>query len=343
MATELDHARDARAATPPKPDRPAGVAGTRLAVVVLVGAALWFIPVPSGVEPRAWHLLAVFVATIVGLILRPIPTGAMAFAAAAFAVLSGTLTVAEATAGFGSTVVWLVVAAFFIAIAFIKTGLGTRIAYHFMRVLGKSSLGLAYGLVATDLVLAPAIPSNTARAGGVIFPILKSLCASLGSDAALGTQRRVAGFLTFTAYQGVVVTSTMFPHRHGGESSRRGTRSPAGRGDHMAALGPGGVRAGSPEPPRRAAPHLPSVSPRGHANPGSPGDGQAETPGDGRHEAGRADPLDRLHAPLESLDLRWRPRRQRHGHGHGRRGRDVGPPVPCGGKMSFRTAAPGTP
>ena len=191
-------------------ERKPGVAVARLAAVILVGAALWFVPVPSGVQPRAWHLLAVFVATMVGIILRPIPMGAVAFVAAAFAVISGTLTIAEATAGFGSTVVWLVVAAFFIATAFIKTGLGIRIAYHFMRVLGKRSLGLAYGLVATDLILAPAIPSNTARAGGVIYPILKSLCTSLGSDAAQGTERRIASFLTFTAYQGVVVTSTMF-------------------------------------------------------------------------------------------------------------------------------------
>ena len=182
----------------------------RLAVVILIGAALWLVPVPAGVQPRAWHLLAVFVATMVGIILRPLPMGAMAFVAAAFAVLSGTLTISEATSGFGSTVVWLIVAAFFIATAFIKTGLGIRIAYHFMRVLGKRSLGLAYGLVATDLVLAPAIPSNTARAGGVIYPILKSLCTSLGSDAALGTERRIASFLTFTVYQGVVVTSAMF-------------------------------------------------------------------------------------------------------------------------------------
>ena len=190
--------------------RTARVDAAGLGLVVLAGGALWLVPAPEGVEPRAWRLLAVFVATMVGIVLRPLPMGAMAFVAVAFAVLSGTLTIAEATAGFGSTVVWLVVAAFFIATAFVRTGLGTRIAYHFVRVLGKRSLGLAYGLVATDLVLAPAIPSNTARAGGVVFPILKSLCVSLGSDAALGTERRIAGFLTFTAYQGVVVTSAMF-------------------------------------------------------------------------------------------------------------------------------------
>ena len=182
----------------------------RLAAAVLVGVAIWLAPAPAGVQPRAWQLLAVFVATMVGIVLRPLPMGAVALIAVAFAVLSGTLTIAEATAGFGNTVVWLVVAAFFIATAFIKTGLGTRIAYQFMRVLGQSSLGLAYGLLATDLVLAPAIPSNTARAGGVIYPILRSLCASLDSVAERGTERRIAAFLTFTAYQGVVVTSAMF-------------------------------------------------------------------------------------------------------------------------------------
>ena len=186
------------------------VDAARLAAVVLVGVAIWLAPAPAGVQPRAWQLLAVFVATMVGIVLRPLPMGAVALIAVVFAVLSGTLTIAEATAGFGNTVVWLVVAAFFIATAFIKTGLGTRIAYQFMRVLGQSSLGLAYGLLATDLVLAPAIPSNTARAGGVIYPILRSLCASLDSVAERGTERRIAAFLTFTAYQGVVVTSAMF-------------------------------------------------------------------------------------------------------------------------------------
>ena len=191
-------------------DGTARVDTARLAAVVLVGAAIWLAPAPEGVQPRAWQLLAIFVATMVGIVLRPLPMGAVALIAVAVAVLSGTLTIAEATAGFGNTVVWLVVAAFFIATAFIKTGLGTRIAYHFMRVLGQRSLGLAYGLVATDLVLAPAIPSNTARAGGVIYPILRSLCVSLDSTVEHGTERRIAAFLTVTAYQGVVVTSAMF-------------------------------------------------------------------------------------------------------------------------------------
>jgi len=190
----------------------------RLVATALVGVGVWLLPVPVGVEPEAWKLLAIFVATIAGIILRPLPMGAVALVATGVAVLTRTLTIEEATAGFGAPIVWLVVAAFFIATTFIHTGLVIRIAYHFMRVLGKHTLGLGYGLVATDLVLAPAIPSNTARAGGVIFPILQSLCVSLRDDsspdapgdASGGVAKDVAGFLTFTAYQGTCVTSAMF-------------------------------------------------------------------------------------------------------------------------------------
>gem|GEM_PF-3853437 len=42
-------------------------------IVVLVGLGIWLIPPPSGVEAPAWHLFAIFVATVLGLILKPLP------------------------------------------------------------------------------------------------------------------------------------------------------------------------------------------------------------------------------------------------------------------------------
>ena len=153
-----------------------------LLATVLVGVAIWFIPAPEGVDIKAWRLLAIFVATIVGIIAKPLPMGAVAVLGLMATALTGTLTIRETLSGFGNSVIWLIVIAFFISRGFIKTGLGARIAYLFMAAVGKKSLGLAYGLVATDLVLAPAIPSNTARAGGVIFPILRSIAKSYGSE-----------------------------------------------------------------------------------------------------------------------------------------------------------------
>ena len=62
-------------------------------------------------------------------------------------------------------------AAFFISRALINTGLARRIALFFVRMFGKSSLGVSYALALSDIVLAGVIPSNGARSGGVILPI----------------------------------------------------------------------------------------------------------------------------------------------------------------------------
>lgn len=179
-------------------------------VPVGLGVFLWFLPPPAGVAPAGMHLLAIFLATIVGIILKPLPMGAMAVLGITATAVTGTLSVTQSLSGFGNRVIWLIVLAFFISRGFIKTGLGARIAYHFMAILGRRTLGLGYGLVATDLVLAPAIPSNTARAGGVIFPILRSVAEAYDSRPYDGTSGRVGAFLTLTAFQGTVITSAMF-------------------------------------------------------------------------------------------------------------------------------------
>src|SRR3984885_9213999 len=194
---------------PPHPGTKWRQIGMMLAVFVLA-LVIWLIPPPSGVEPRAWHLLAIFVATIVGIITKPFPMGAIALFGIAATALSGTLTINQALSGFGNSTIWLIVVAFFISRGFIKTGLGSRIAYLFMAALGKKTLGLSYGLIATDLVLAPDIPSNTARAGGIVFPLVKASAKAYGSESDDGTARKIGAFLMQAAFQGNVVTSAMF-------------------------------------------------------------------------------------------------------------------------------------
>lgn len=193
----------------PRSDAGPGVRIPRLALVASVGILIWALPRPDAVDPRAWRLLAIFVATVVGIIAKPLPIGAMAFVGIAATLATRTLTLAEALSGFANGTVWLVMMAFFLAAGFIRTGLGERIAYVLVRLFGRSTLGLGYSLVAADLVLAPMIPSNTARAGGVIFPILQSLTKTVaGSD--LIADGRTRAFLTLTAYNGTVITSAMF-------------------------------------------------------------------------------------------------------------------------------------
>ena len=178
-------------------------------IVIIVGLVIWYSPVPVGVKPEAWHLLAIFVATIVGLILTPIPMGAVVILGVMMTTLTGILKIGPALAGFANTTVWLIVAAFLVARGFIITGLGRRIAYHFIRAFGRKTLGLAYAIEASDLVISPATPSNTARAGGILYPIVRSLCSTFGSEPG-DTSRKIGSYLMKMEYQGVVVTSAMF-------------------------------------------------------------------------------------------------------------------------------------
>ncbi len=177
---------------------------------LLVGLGIWSLGAPSGVSEKAWQLFAIFFATILGIILKPFPMGAIAVFSLSITVLTNTLTFAEAFSGFSNDVVWLIVMAFFIARGFIITGLGSRVAYFFMELFGQSTLGLSYGILATDLLLAPTIPSVTARVGGVIYPILRSVSRAFHSDPADSSSEKMGAFLIKTAFQGSTITSAMF-------------------------------------------------------------------------------------------------------------------------------------
>lgn len=189
-----------------------------LVITFVIGLIIWFIPAPEGVAHNAWHLLAIFVATIIGIILKAASMGTMAMLGISMCAATQVLapgnpskSVANALSGFGNATIWLIGLAFFIARGFIKTGLGTRIAYYFIKLFGKSTLGLSYGLNTADLLLAPAIPSNTARAGGVIFPIMKSIAVNMGSyPEQAETHKKIGAYLTFTSYNANMITSVMF-------------------------------------------------------------------------------------------------------------------------------------
>lgn len=181
----------------------------RWGIVLLAGLTILLIPVPEGITPQSWHLLAIFVATIVGCIVRPVPGGAVVLIGVSALALSGTLPVAQALGGYGDPIVWLVLAAFFMSRGMIKTGLGRRIAFLFIRAIGKHSLGLGYALVSTDMLLAMVIPSNGARAGGIIFPVAKSLAEAYDSKPG-ETAGRLGSFLMVLIYQCDVIVCAMF-------------------------------------------------------------------------------------------------------------------------------------
>lgn len=181
----------------------------RWAIILFIGFAIALMPVPAGITVQSWRLLAIFAATIVGSILRPIPGGAMVLLGVTALAITGALPIREALGGYADPIVWLVLAAFFISRAMIKTGLGRRIAFLFIRTIGHHSLGLGYALVSTDFVLASIIPSTGARSGGVVFPIAKSLSEAYESKPG-PTAGRLGAFLMVLCYQCDVIICATF-------------------------------------------------------------------------------------------------------------------------------------
>lgn len=176
---------------------------------IIVGLIIWFIPAPAGVKAQAWHLFAIFVATIIGFILHPLPIGAIALIAAGLTGFLKVMKPAEALSGYGNATIWLIVSAYLFAKGFVKTGLGKRIAYKIMAAIGDSSLKMGYALAITDFIVSPATPSNTARAGGILFPIVTSLSQAFGSNPG-ETARKIGAYLMKSTFQVNCITSSMF-------------------------------------------------------------------------------------------------------------------------------------
>ncbi len=169
----------------------------------------FIVPTPEGLAAADWKLLVLFLTTVAGVVWQPFPVSIVVLTSLAIGGTLGLMSVQQFLEGFSNSVTWIIVAAFLFARAFVKTGLGRRIALLFIRSIGKNSMMLGYALALTDLLLSPVTASNTARGGAIVFPLARSLAGEFDSEAG-PTSRRIGAYLLLTAYQTNVVTSAMF-------------------------------------------------------------------------------------------------------------------------------------
>jgi len=195
---------------------------------VAVAVVLALIPPPEGLPQHAWWYFAIFAGVIVGLMLEPLPGGAIGLIGVTLVVVlanyvylapeqlakAGSRWPAEASrwglSGFANTTVWLIFGAFMFAMGYEKTGLGRRIALMLVKAMGRKTLTLGYAVTVADLILAPFTPSNTARSGGTIFPVIKNLPPLYDSKPNDPSARRIGGYIMWTALAATCVTSSMF-------------------------------------------------------------------------------------------------------------------------------------
>jgi divalent anion:Na+ symporter, DASS family len=178
-------------------------------LTILLGSAIWFSPVPEGLDPRAWQLFAIFSATIFAVITGAASVFLASIIALPAAVLTGTLEPERAYAGFSAGFILLIVIAFLVGRGVVNSALGGRIGLLLVKNFGKSSLGLAYSMLATDALIAPAFPSNTARSG-VLFPIVYSLAQNNDSHPWEPSRKRLGAYLMMNSMAGLGLSSALW-------------------------------------------------------------------------------------------------------------------------------------
>jgi len=212
------------AASAVKPPHVSWKALAPIAVAIIVA----LIPPPEGLATHAWYFFAIFVGVIVGLMLEPLPGGAIGligvtvvtvlsqwvlFAPAELAkpgFKSFNAALTWALSGFSNTTVWLIFGAFMFALGYEKTGLGKRLALWLVQKMGRRTLTLGYAVVIADTILAPFTPSNTARSGGTVYPVIRNLPALYDSKPNDPSARRIGSYIMWVAIAATCVTSSMF-------------------------------------------------------------------------------------------------------------------------------------
>ncbi|WP_427309158.1 anion permease [Cupriavidus sp. H39] len=195
---------------------------------LLAVIAIALIPAPEGLAQHTWYYFAIFVGVIVGLMLEPIPGAAIGLIAVTLVTVfcewvfyspeqlakpgfnPANAALAWALSGFANSTVWLIFGAFMFALGYEKTGLGRRIALLLVRAMGRRTLTLGYAVMMADALLAPFTPSNTARSGGTIFPVIRNLPPLYDSKPNDPSARRIGSYIMWTAIASTCVTSSMF-------------------------------------------------------------------------------------------------------------------------------------
>jgi L-tartrate/succinate antiporter len=195
---------------------------------VVVAIVIALIPAPAGLPQYAWYYFAIFVGVIVGLMFEPLPGGAIGLIGVTLVTVlsqyvffspeqlakvgfnAARASLSWALSGFSNTTVWLIFGAFMFALGYEKTGLGRRIALLLVKAMGRKTLTLGYAVTIADLLLAPFTPSNTARSGGTIYPVIRNLPPLYESQPNDPSMRRVGSYLMWVAIAATCVTSSMF-------------------------------------------------------------------------------------------------------------------------------------
>jgi len=175
-------------------------------VAILAALIVAFLPI-SGIEPNAQITLALFAFTVVLWVFEVLPIGlaAVLWATLLVIIIGKEMPTKIAFGGFTKSTVWLIMGAFMLGQATVKTGVAQRIAYYTMRFGGSSYTRVLIFLWIAHAILGLLTPSGTVRVS-MFIPIMGGIIAAYGAPV----NSRFAANLLMHVYWGSILGSTLW-------------------------------------------------------------------------------------------------------------------------------------
>jgi DASS family divalent anion:Na+ symporter len=175
------------------------------AAAVVLGMAVAFMTPPDGLTPQAMWALGIILWAVTCWIFEVAPDYVVAVAMCTLWTLFKCVPFKTAFASFSDTTWWLLLGALGMGAAVSKSGLLKRLSLWMMTIFPATFNGQALALICGGTLIAPLIPSVTAKAA-IMAPI------SMGISDAMGYARksRGAGGLFAAMSLGFILTGPMF-------------------------------------------------------------------------------------------------------------------------------------
>lgn len=109
-------------------------------------------------------------------------------------VIMNILPISKALKGFSSTSTYLIIGAFIITGAMIKSKLGDRIGYKLLTIVGTKTINISLGIVLISAIMSFLIPSSTARTA-MLLPLCLSIIDQSKQHADKGSDKFAANIL----------------------------------------------------------------------------------------------------------------------------------------------------
>jgi anion transporter len=173
--------------------------GVPLAVLCML--LVWFMPTPVSLALAGKKALVLFSGVFVLYLTEAIPLAITSLAVVPGAVLLGVTNLKGALDGFSSSSVYLLVGAFILASAMVKTQLAERITYVILSKIGCSTRNITIGVTLANVCLAFLVPSSTARTA-ILLPVCLSIISTFKAE---GRSHFAIGLLLTLAFTNATI------------------------------------------------------------------------------------------------------------------------------------------